>query len=65
MMETVYLSLRVMVAGAFALRAALDRLLVPGVRWPPRRRAERAIDGLNARLKLRVPAFRPAGKRRR
>ena len=52
------------VAGAFALRAALDRLPVPGVRRPPRR-ADRAIDGLNARLKLRIPAFHPAEKRRR
>jgi glycerol-3-phosphate O-acyltransferase len=37
--------------------AALDRLLVPGVRWYLRRRVNRAIDELNTRLKLEIPAF--------
>ncbi|HEY9422233.1 MAG TPA: glycerol-3-phosphate acyltransferase, partial [Thermoanaerobaculia bacterium] len=37
--------------------AALDRLLVPGVRWYLRRRVNRAIDRLNTRLKLEIPQF--------
>ena len=37
--------------------AALDRLLVPGVRWYFRRRVNRAIDELNTRLRLEIPAF--------
>jgi glycerol-3-phosphate O-acyltransferase len=37
--------------------AALDRLLVPGVRWYLRRRVNRAIDRLNTRLKLEIPRF--------
>jgi glycerol-3-phosphate O-acyltransferase len=37
--------------------AALDRLLVPGVRWFFRRRVNRAIDELNTRLRLEIPAF--------
>ncbi|HEX9944421.1 MAG TPA: 1-acyl-sn-glycerol-3-phosphate acyltransferase [Thermoanaerobaculia bacterium] len=37
--------------------AALDRLLVPGVRWYLGRRVNRAIDELNTRLKLEIPAF--------
>lgn len=34
--------------------AVLDRLLTPGVRWVVRRRAERALDEFNARLRIRV-----------
>jgi glycerol-3-phosphate O-acyltransferase len=37
--------------------AALDRLLVPGVRWYFRRRVSRVIDELNTRLRLEIPAF--------
>ena len=37
--------------------AALDRLLVPGVRWYLRRRFNRAIDKLNTRLRLEIPPF--------
>ncbi len=37
--------------------AALDRLLVPGVRWYLRRRVNRAIDRLNTRLRLEIPPF--------
>ena len=44
-------------AGALAAWALLDRLLVPGARWFLRRRANRVIDELNARLQLRIPAF--------
>ena len=58
MTETVSLPLWLVAAGGvIVLWAALDRLLVPGARWLLRRRAERAIDELNARLKLRIPTF--------
>ncbi len=40
--------------------AALDRLLVPGVRWYLRRRVNRAIDKLNTRLRLEIPPFHRA-----
>src|SRR3954452_13197284 len=38
--------------------AAVDRILVPSVRWAMRRRANRAIDELNTRLKLRIQPFK-------
>lgn len=38
--------------------AVLDRLLVPSVRWALRRRANRAIDELNSRLRLRIQPFK-------
>lgn len=37
--------------------AALDRLLVPSVRWFLRRRVNRVIDELNTRLRLEIPPF--------
>lgn len=40
-----------------ALWAVLDRLLVPGVRWYLRQRANRVIDEVNARLKLEIRPF--------
>ena len=44
-------------AGALALWAILYLLLIPGSRWFVRRRVNRMIDELNARLQLRIPAF--------
>ena len=41
-----------------AVWAAVDRILVPSVRWAVRRRANRAIDELNTRLKLRIQPFK-------
>lgn len=38
--------------------AALDRLLVPGVRWFVRRRVNRVLEELNTRLKIRIPPFK-------
>ncbi|MCW5702406.1 MAG: 1-acyl-sn-glycerol-3-phosphate acyltransferase [Bradyrhizobium sp.] len=38
--------------------AAVDRILVPSVRWALRRRANRAIEELNTRLKLRIQPFK-------
>jgi glycerol-3-phosphate O-acyltransferase len=37
--------------------AALDRLLVPSVRWYLRRRVNRVIDELNSRLKIGIQPF--------
>ena len=38
--------------------ALLDRLLIPSVRWALRRRANKAIDELNTRLKLQIQPFK-------
>jgi len=43
---------------ALAGWALLDRLLIPSVRWALRRRANRAIDELNTRLRLRIKPFK-------
>jgi glycerol-3-phosphate O-acyltransferase len=43
--------------------AALDRLLMPGVRWYLRRRVNRAIDELNTRLRLKIPPFHRTRRR--
>jgi glycerol-3-phosphate O-acyltransferase len=42
---------------ALALFGALDRLLMPSVRWFVRRRVNRVIDELNSRLELRIQSF--------
>jgi glycerol-3-phosphate O-acyltransferase len=42
---------------ALAAWAALDRLLVPSVRWYLRRRVNRVIDELNTRLKVGIQPF--------
>ena len=42
----------------FAAWAALDRLLLPSVRWLLRRRINRVIQELNERLELRIEPFR-------
>ena len=43
--------------GIFAGWAALDRLLVPSVRWFIRRRVNRVLDDLGARLDVKIPEF--------
>jgi glycerol-3-phosphate O-acyltransferase len=40
---------------ALAAVALLDRALVPGLRWVLRRRVNRVIGEINARLRLRIP----------
>jgi glycerol-3-phosphate O-acyltransferase len=49
--------LAALLAGLAAL-AVLDRILLPGMRWFFRRRVERAIDRINARLRLRIHPFK-------
>jgi glycerol-3-phosphate O-acyltransferase len=44
----------------FAAVAALDRVLVPSVRWFFRRRMERVVARLNARLKVPIQPFKLA-----
>lgn len=56
---TITLPLWLVVLGAvLAAWALLDRLLIPSVRWALRRRANRAIDELNTRLRLRIRPFK-------
>jgi glycerol-3-phosphate O-acyltransferase len=40
-----------------ALWAALERLLIPSVRWLLRRRVNRVLEELNTRLKIQVPSL--------
>jgi len=50
----------VVVAGLLALWAALERLLIPSARWFLRRRINRLLDQVNARLRIRIPPFKTA-----
>ncbi len=43
--------------------ALVDRILTPTLRWWVRRRANRAIDELNQRLKLKIPPFKLARRK--
>src|SRR5687767_14600798 len=43
--------------------ATLDRLLVPSVRWYLRRRVNRLIDEVNARLRLEIRPFQRTRRR--
>lgn len=47
-----------LVLAALAAWAALDRLLVPSVRFVIRRRVERVLDELDTRLRIRVQPFK-------
>jgi glycerol-3-phosphate O-acyltransferase len=48
----------VIIVTVLAALAVIDRILMPSVRWALRRRANRAIDELNTRLKLRIQPFK-------
>ncbi len=50
----------VLIAGAFALWAVVDRLVIPAVRYVMRRRFNKSIEDLNTRLKLRIQPFKLA-----
>lgn len=43
---------------ALALWAALDRLLLPGMRWYFRRKMDRVIQDINTRLNIELPPFK-------
>ena len=51
------------VVGALALWAALDRILMPSVRWFLRRRLNRMIVEVNTRLELQIPPFQQTKRR--
>ncbi len=51
------------IAGALALWAALDRMILPAARWAVRRRMNRAIHELNTRLQAPIPAFHQTKRR--
>jgi len=44
--------------GIAAVIAILDRVLAPSVRWYLRRRLNKAVEGLNERLSLRIQPFK-------
>jgi glycerol-3-phosphate O-acyltransferase len=50
-------------AGLLAAVGALDRILGPGLRWVLRRRMERVVARVNARLDRRIEPFRLARRR--
>jgi len=47
----------VLLLGALAAVAVLDRFLVPSVRWYLRRQVNQVIEEVNTRLDLKIPAF--------
>ena len=64
MASTVTVPLWVAIAIAvLALIALIDRLFSPALGWWLRRRANRAIDELNQRLRLKIPPFKLARRR--
>src|SRR6185295_10986619 len=48
----------VIILALLATLAVLERMLIPSVRWALRRRANRAINELNTRLKLQIQPFK-------
>jgi glycerol-3-phosphate O-acyltransferase len=53
----------VVVLGALAAWALLERLLVPGVRWFLRRRIERVVEEVNRRLAIEIRPFQRTRRR--
>jgi glycerol-3-phosphate O-acyltransferase len=51
------------VAGGLALFGLFDRILTPSLRWFLQRRANRAIEELNTRLKLKIRPFKMTTRR--
>jgi glycerol-3-phosphate O-acyltransferase len=52
-----------LIAGALALFGLFDRILTPSLRWVLQRRANRAIEELNTRLKLKIRPFKMTTRR--
>jgi glycerol-3-phosphate O-acyltransferase len=52
-----------LIAGALALFGLIDRVLSPSLRWFLQRRANRAIQELNTRLKLKIHPFKMTERR--
>src|SRR5262245_40051694 len=55
-----WLAIAIAILAAVAL---IDRLFSPALGWWLRRRANRAIDELNQRLRLKIPPFKLARRR--
>ena len=53
----------VIVAGALAAWALLDRLLVPSVRWLLRSRANKVLNEVGQRLKIQIRPFQQSSRR--
>ena len=53
----------VLIAGALALFGLFDRILTPSLKWVLQRRANRAIEELNTRLKLKIHPFKMTERR--
>ncbi|MEO6326792.1 MAG: 1-acyl-sn-glycerol-3-phosphate acyltransferase, partial [Thermoanaerobaculia bacterium] len=63
-MRTVTLPLwSVLALLALALWSVIDRLLVPGARWFVRRRVNRVLDEVSARLSIRIQPFKLTKRR--
>ena len=61
MFETIELPMWfVVIAAVFAAIAALERALIPSVRWFFRRRMQRLVSQLNARLECPIEPFKLA-----
>jgi glycerol-3-phosphate O-acyltransferase len=52
-----------LLTGALALFGLFDRILTPSLRWVLQRRANRAIEELNTRLKLKIRPFKMTTRR--
>ena len=52
-----------LLTGALAVIALFDRILTPSLRWFLQRRANRAIEELNTRLKLKIRPFKMTTRR--
>jgi len=48
----------VVIVALLAALSVLDRLLIPSLRWALRARANRAVDKLNTKLRLRIQPFK-------
>ena len=54
---------QIVVGLLLAAWATLDRLLLPSVRWFFRRRVNRAIEEVNTRMHIKLPAFKLTKRR--
>ena len=64
MTDSISLPIWLVVAAAIlALWSVVDRLLIPSTRWIFRRRVNRIVDELNARLQFQIPAVHQTRRR--
>ena len=53
----------VLILAALAVLALVDDFFIPGIRWFLRRRVNRVIHEVNARLRLEIPTFQLTKRR--